>query len=176
MARIRDRFPGPAGGGFYSFLDSFTPQQKSRDELRELREAGLRRVYLGLESGHGPLLSWLDKPGTPGDGLAAAERAREAGLEVGLIVLVGAGGRRFAEPHLRDTLDAIRSLELGRDDVVFLSPFVDVEGSRYAARAERDGVLPLTPAEVDAQTNAFRKALKGRPHKVVLYDLRRWVY
>ena len=29
----------------------------------ELSARGLRRVYIGMESGHDPLLDWLNKPG-----------------------------------------------------------------------------------------------------------------
>ncbi len=48
--------------GIYSFVDYFH-NIKSLDELRRLREVGLRRVYVGLESGSNEVLRILNKPG-----------------------------------------------------------------------------------------------------------------
>ena len=51
--------------GISSFLDAFTNTNRTVADYRELRNGGLRRVYIGLESGDPVLLKWLRKPATP---------------------------------------------------------------------------------------------------------------
>jgi hypothetical protein len=162
LERVRARFPDIAEGGFYSFLDTFTPPLKTEAEFSVLREAGLRRVYVGLESGHRPLRAALRKPGTVAGTQEVVARCKRAGVRTGIIVLVGAGGADFAEGHLRDTTEAIRAMDLGADDLVYLSPLV--------------GALQPPEAEIVSQAAAFKAALNGGPFRLALYDLRRWIY
>src|SRR5262245_2185565 len=61
MAIASRAFPGRPFGGF---VDVFAGQGKGTADWAALREAGLERVQVGLETGHDPLLSWLDKPGS----------------------------------------------------------------------------------------------------------------
>jgi radical SAM superfamily enzyme YgiQ (UPF0313 family) len=176
MARIAERFPGPARGGFHAFVDAFTPPGKSEAELVELTEAGLRRLTVGLETGHAPLLAWLDKPGTPDDVVAAVGRFKEAGLKVSVTVLVGAGGERYARAHREDTLRVIERLGLERGDRVYVSPFRPQPGTPYAERAQADGVAPFSEAALLKERRVFQEALAGDPFQVVLYDVERWIY
>jgi len=162
IERIRARFPEAAAGGFHSFLDTFTRPWKTSVELTALREAGLHRVYVGLESGHRPLRLALRKPGTVDGTREVVARCRAAGLGVGVIVLVGAGGMDFAEGHLHDTVEAIRAMDLGADDLVYLSPLV--------------GALQPPETEIAAQAAVFKAKLSDGPFRVALYDLRRWIY
>ena len=49
--------------GVYTFVDGFTGTLKNSRDYRLLHHLGLRRVYVGLESGHDPLLAFVKKPG-----------------------------------------------------------------------------------------------------------------
>ena len=53
--------------GIFSFLDAFDVQRKTADEWAELAARGLRRVYIGMETGDDGLLRWLRKPGMAAD-------------------------------------------------------------------------------------------------------------
>jgi len=161
IEHVRRRFPDVAAGGFHSFLDTFTRPLKTEAQLSALRGAGLRRVYVGLESGHRPLRAALRKPGTVAGTREVVAACRRAGVGVGIIVLVGAGGAEFAAGHLRDTMEAIRAMDLGETDLVYLSPLT--------------GALQPPELEIASQTAAFRAALSESPFKVARYDLRRWI-
>ena len=50
-------------GGIYAFLDGFSGEKKSREDYAQLARLGLKRVYIGLESGDPELLRLLKKPG-----------------------------------------------------------------------------------------------------------------
>jgi radical SAM superfamily enzyme YgiQ (UPF0313 family) len=97
----RSAFPGR---GLFGFVDVFTGEKKSTEDWNELRLAGLRRVYVGVETGSDDLLGWLNKPGGSEDAREFVERLKTAGLHVSLIFMVGIGGKRFAAEHTRQTL------------------------------------------------------------------------
>jgi hypothetical protein len=134
-----------------------------------LRAAGLGRVYLGLETGHGPLLSLLGKPGTPERAVEVVHAAHRAGIEVGVIVLVGIGGRELDEAHVRDTGVILRQMDLARSDTVFLSPLV------LPADAAIPGGVLVGEARRD-QERRLRALIEPLPARGTSYSLERWLY
>ena len=73
--------------------------EKSPDELARLREGGLRLLYIGPESGDDVTLKGIAKGATFADHVAAAERARQAGIALSAIFLLGAGGVERSAEH-----------------------------------------------------------------------------
>lgn len=156
-----------------AFTTPFLGHKRPAEVYREAGERHLRRVHLGVESGAPEVLRLLGKPPRTDLTRATIERLKEGGLSVGVILMVGAGGHRFAETHQAASVELVRSLPLDRRDVVYLSPMV-VEGrSRYLERVEAAGSPAFDRGEVEAQMSAFREALRrpGGP-KVARYDIR----
>jgi hypothetical protein len=175
MDEARAQFPGRPFGGF---VDVFAGAGKSVADWTALRDAGLERVQVGIETGDGALLRWLDKPGTRDEVERLAGSLKEAGLAVSVIVMEGLGGDRFARAHVEATVELLETLPLDRGDVVYLSPFLENPESAYAGRAARDGIRPLAAAECESQGAAFREAVR-RAHpgvKVARYDIREFIY
>jgi len=171
----RNAFPGR---GLYGFVDVFTGEKKNVEEWDELRRAGLRRVYVGVETGSDRLLSWLNKPGSAKDARKFVERLKTAGLRVSVIFMVGIGGTQFAADHVRETLDLAGRLALDQADVVYLSPFRMSKGSTYAKQAEKAGTRALDDDSTQAQyaelKNGVRLALPRT--RVTRYDIREFIY
>ena len=86
---------------------------------------------------------------------------------VAAIFLVGAGGERFAEGHVADTIALARRLPLDAADLVYLSPFVPT-----------GGIDVLDPAEIERQLARLREAIRGAhpPVRIARYDLREFLY
>ena len=163
--------------GVYAFIDAFTGNRKPREQFTELAALGLRRVYIGMESGHVPLLQFLRKPSMPDDVRHVVNEAKAAGVHVGVIVMLGIGGDRYAAGHVADTVAVLNSLGLDRDDILYLSEFVDEPRSDYAAQAQAEGIRSLTGAETRAQANAVRAGLRlAEPPKIATYDIREFIY
>ncbi len=180
LEAVRRVFPEPRFADLYAFLDAFSGERKRRADYEALAARGLRRVYIGLESGHGPLLRFLRKPGTPEDALAAVQAMKAAGLSVGIIILLGAGGHRFAAGHVQDTIALLNALPLTRDDILYFSELVVTPDMPYAHDAVREGIRPLSPAEQIAQQKAMVAGLRfrnpaSRP-RISRYDIREFVY
>jgi radical SAM superfamily enzyme YgiQ (UPF0313 family) len=167
-------------GGFYAFLDGFSGEKKSEHDYRRLAELGLKRVYIGLESGNADLLAFLKKPGKPQDALQAARTMKAAGVPVGVIVLLGAGGRKYARQHVRDTVRLLNEMRLDMDDILYFSELIESEGLPYTQAAYDAGLVPLTTEERLAQGEAIERQLRfsqagGVPH-ISRYDIREFVY
>jgi radical SAM family protein len=178
---LREELPqGPEGlCGVYSFLDAFSGMPKSSEYFRELAEQGLRRVYIGLESGCDDLLRFLRKPATAAEASELVASLREAGVHVGIIVMVGIGGDRYADRHLAETLCVVNAMRLGPGDFLYLSPLAADPDSAYRQQEGEAGIRPLSEAETDAQLRAFKTGLRFDPQghpKVAIYDIRDFVY
>lgn len=74
---------------------------KSVGELRELRERGLRLLYIGPESGDDVTLKAIAKGATFADHVEAAQKAHAAGLQQSLIFLLGIAGVERSLEHAR---------------------------------------------------------------------------
>lgn len=169
--------PG-AVSGLHAFVDAWTGERKEVDEWRAYAALGLRRVYVGLETGDPALLEFLAKPGDPADAVALVESLHAAGIAAGVIVLAGAGGRRFAAAHALRTAEVLAQMQLRAGDLVYVSDLLPGHNPAYARAAGEAGVEPLSDDELAAQRAALTAGLARGPGgpKVARYDLDEFVY
>jgi radical SAM superfamily enzyme YgiQ (UPF0313 family) len=73
--------------------------RKSDEELRELREAGLRLVFIGLESGDQKVLDLMNKGATVEEQIDSVVKANRAGIQTSVTVIIGLGGRKWWRQH-----------------------------------------------------------------------------
>ncbi|OAN41060.1 radical SAM protein [Chloroflexus islandicus] len=165
--------------GMYAFLDIFGAERKTLAEYRELAAAGVRRIYLGLESGDETVFRLLNKPGSPAEAIDAVRTIKAAGIAVGVILLVGAGGERFAAGHVQHSLAALAAMPLGPDDIVYLSPLIVSSDSPYLAQLQAYGSTPLTEPAITRQLAELKhgaRTVTGPGAKVVIYHIEEFVY
>ena len=171
-----DSWPLP----LFAFIDAFHVERKSVADWQELRERGLQRVTIGMESGHDPLLRWLNKPGSAADVLDAVRTLKAAGMAVSVIVMAGVGGMAYAGPHVHDTVALLNAMPLAGGDLIYVSEFKEQPGSQYARDAVQFGVGALTPADIRDQVAAIRSGLvvydSSQPPQVSRYDIDEFLY
>jgi hypothetical protein len=155
--------------GISSFMDAFTHANRSASDFAELRQAGLRRVYIGLESGDDKLLKWLKKPATAEAATRCVQHLKAADILVGVIVLLGAGGAAFAEAHIRETARVLNEMPLTRQDFVYFSP-LQISPSR------QDSLPNLSREEQFKQEQHIRQLLRGERPRLAHYELETFVY
>lgn len=161
-----------------AFLDAFSGRKKSVDQYRRLGALGLRRVSIGLESGHDPLLKLVRKPGHAADAIETVRALKTAGIAVSVIVLIGLGGDRYAARHVADTASALNAMPLGKGDILYFSDLVEHGDTAYPAQARAAGIQPLDPAGREAQRQMIRSGIKFGTDKPIVseYDIREFVY
>ena len=160
--------------GVYAFADIPRAASLAPQTATALAVAGVRRLYLGLESGHVPLLRQLRKPHDGRRAREAVRRLHAGGIAVGVVVLVGAGGAAFEQPHHDDTVALVQGLGLGAGDLVLVSPLD--EHARAGAAA---GDQPLETAALAAATVRLATSLETvvpRGVRVTDYGLEGFVY
>ncbi len=84
---------------------------KSVEELKQLREAGLGILYLGVESGDNKLLEWMNKGVTAAEITEAGRRVSIAGIKLSVTVLLGISGADRSMEHARLTGKLLSSLD-----------------------------------------------------------------
>lgn len=166
-------------GGLFAFLDGFSGEKKSINDYKTLKNLGVEKIYVGLESGNNELLKFLNKPGTSEEALQAVHQIKSAGISVGVIVLLGAGGKQFETNHIKDTIDIINRMNLDADDLIYFSELIESEGLDYSSKAFSSKLHPLTSEERfiqrDRIENNFNFSDLGTPH-ISTYDIRDFVY
>ena len=85
--------------------------EKSEEELRLLREAGLSLLYIGPESGDSVTLKRIVKGASFEDHAEAARKAHAAGMKISVIMLLGAGGVERSEEHARETARLVTEMD-----------------------------------------------------------------
>ncbi|MDB4931294.1 MAG: Oxygen-independent coproporphyrinogen oxidase, Fe-S oxidoreductase [Myxococcaceae bacterium] len=77
--------------------------EKTDEELARLRAAGLSLLYIGPESGDDVTLRRIAKGQDRADHVAAARKAKGAGMALSVIFLLGAGGVERSDEHARES-------------------------------------------------------------------------
>lgn len=162
---------------FYGFMDTFHTV-KSIEELKVLKEEGVRRVYIGLESGDEFILNYLlNKPSESGKVLNTVYNLKTVGINVGIIILVGVGGKKFRNKHFDNTVKLIEKMNLSEGDIVYLSPMVEYANLEYYRILNDMGVERMSSEEIEEDTINFKRVLsRFRGVKVVIYRVDRFLY
>jgi radical SAM superfamily enzyme YgiQ (UPF0313 family) len=84
--------------------------KKGPVDLVALREAGLSRIHVGLESGDDGVLQKVKKGATAAEQIAAGRLVMEAGIELSEYVVLGLGGIERSDEHARHTAEALNAI------------------------------------------------------------------
>lgn len=93
-----------------SYARSDTAARKTVAELVELREAGLSRLHIGLESGYDPLLEYMEKGVTAAVHIAGGRKVVESGISLCEYVLLGLGGETMWREHALQTARVLNEI------------------------------------------------------------------
>ncbi len=105
---LRQTFPEIRRVTTYS--RSRTVTKKTPDALKRIRQAGLDRVHIGLETGYDPLLKLMKKGVTGEQHVEAGRRLVAAGMEVSEYVMPGLGGREMWREHAVETAKVLNRI------------------------------------------------------------------
>ena len=130
---------------------------KTPEELRLLREAGLYRVYLGVESGSDAVLAAVCKGVDAAGMLEAGRRLAQSGLDLWTMVIVGlAGPGEASRAHALDTAALINAMVPRHLSALTYLPEA---GTVLGDRVERGEFTLLTPEEALLETRLLLEHL-----------------
>ena len=84
--------------------------KKTPVELKQLRDAGLETLYMGLESGSKLVLKVMNKGTTPRMMIKAVKKAMDAGFCLSVYIILGLGGKEYSEIHAKETAAVLNEM------------------------------------------------------------------
>ncbi|MFC1928801.1 radical SAM protein [Chloroflexota bacterium] len=93
-----------------SYARSKTIAKKKPEELSQLRQAGLSRLHVGLETGDDELLIYINKGVTAEGHIMAGKKALEAGFELSEYFMPGLGGKSRWVQHAKNTARVLNEI------------------------------------------------------------------
>jgi len=121
---VRFKLPWVKRVTSYGRVDSMN--KFSVEQLTELRKAGLDRIHSGYESGSDEVLSYLNKGHTKAQEIEAGRKVKEAGIELSVYFMPGAGGRALSDINAAETADVVNKVN---PDFVRVRTFVPQRGT-----------------------------------------------
>lgn len=83
---------------------------KSTEELKEIRIAGLKLLYIGVESGDDDLLNLINKGENYNSTIEGINKAHEAGIDTSIMVINGLGGKALSRQHAINSAKLINEI------------------------------------------------------------------
>jgi len=176
VIRKNPNFSQQISGGFASFVDVFTSNKKSVSEYTLMKNLGLRRIALGIETGDKTLLKFVNKPGKNNNVLHLITTLKDANISVTPIFMIGLGGKSFRKTHRKKSVELIRSMNLDTTDIVYLSQIDIPANSTYQILAKQKKIFPLNQQSIREETQIWENELSNISAKIVPYNFRRFVY
>jgi len=87
-----------------------TVARKKPSELMELRQAGLTRLHIGLESGYDRILEYMNKGETADQHIKGGRKIVESGISLSEYIILGLGGKNLSELHARHTAKVLNEI------------------------------------------------------------------
>ncbi|MCJ7747834.1 MAG: radical SAM protein [Desulfobacterales bacterium] len=94
-----------------SYARAKTLFKKPIEDLERIYQAGLTRLHAGLETGDRDLLKAIEKGATPEEMIEAGRKAKKAGFEYSLYVVLGIGGEEKWERHAKGTAEVLNQID-----------------------------------------------------------------
>ena len=105
---LREKFPNLKRVTTYS--RSRTVSRKSLPEMKDIKEAGLDRVHIGLESGSDSVLKFIKKGVTAERHIDAGRKVIEAGMSLSEYIMPGLGGEEMWKEHAVETARVLNQI------------------------------------------------------------------
>jgi len=108
LSRIRSALPWVRKISVYGNARAI--RSKTARELASLKDQGLDRIYMGLESGCDEILDRVAKGETSESMVEAAGKINDSGLFLSATVLLGLAGRELSERHARESAKTLNRM------------------------------------------------------------------
>ena len=139
-----------------SYANGCNITRKSDHDLAELREHQLSLIYMGLESGSQAILDRCGKTSRVEEMVDAVQRAARAEIKSSVIVLLGLGGKRHSEEHVKRTIEALNRMQPRY--LSFLSLMI-IPGTILAKEVSQGDFKELDPMELLQESYEIIKGL-----------------
>ena len=140
-----------------SYARAKTLMRLGPERLKKIKEAGLTRVHVGLESGDKKTLEFMQKGATPEEMIVGGRAAIDAGLELSFYILIGAGGKSRLKQHAVESAKVCNEVN---PDFIRLRTLVVQHGSLLEKKMESGHYRSTSPTEKLIEVKTFIENLE----------------
>jgi radical SAM superfamily enzyme len=94
-----------------SYARSSTINKMNIEDLNMLKDSGLTRIHVGLESGSDTVLKMVRKGASKDIHIRAGLKVKEAGMELSEYFMPGLGGRSLSNEHAIESADVLNQID-----------------------------------------------------------------
>lgn len=87
-----------------------TMVKKTSSDMKDIFDAGLNKLYCGMESGSARVLEKIKKGITPKSIIKSARMARDAGMDTTQFIILGLGGKQLSKLHAIETAKVLNEI------------------------------------------------------------------
>lgn len=127
-----------------SYARAKTLMKLGAEKLKKIKNAGLTRVHVGLESGDKKTLEFMQKGVTPDEIINGGIEAKKAGLELSFYILIGAGGKKRLKAH---PIESAKVCNIVNPDFIRLRTLVVQHGSLLEEKMISGDYQPTSPID-----------------------------
>jgi radical SAM superfamily enzyme YgiQ (UPF0313 family) len=113
-----------------------TMAKKTPSAMKKIFDAGLNKLYCGMESGSAQVLEKVKKGITPESIIKSASMAREAGMDTTQFIILGLGGQELSNTHAIETANVLNKINPDHIRLLTIGVKPDSELDRQMAKGE----------------------------------------
>jgi len=159
---LKSRFP--AVSRITTYGRAQTVARKTVSELKELKDAGLSRLHMGLESGYGPLLDYIRKGCSPEELIVSGRKVMDAGISLSEYIMPGLGGKAMSEGHAVETARVLNAID---PDFIRVRSCRVIPGTPLDEKTRRGEFIPLSDFETVEELRLLISNLEGITSEIV---------
>jgi len=157
MDQAKRRFPELTR--FAAYATARFTAHKSADDLKQLAQAGLARVFIGLESGSDEILKATNKGCTAADLQKVGLMLKAAGIEMDVSMMLGIGGKEFSREHALATASLLNVIE---PECVRIRTFLPKKETPLGVDYLQGRFKLMAPHEILAELRLMVEHIDGR--------------
>jgi histone acetyltransferase (RNA polymerase elongator complex component) len=161
---LKEKFPSIRR--ITSYARARTLAKKSVEELKELRQAGLSRIHVGMESGYDPLLQYMKKGVTAKEQIQAGRNVVASGISLSEYIMPGLGGKRWWREHAVESAKVLNQIDPA---FIRLRTLYVRKDMPLFDKVEKGEFEPLADDQVASEIKLFIETLHGI-HSTVVSD------
>jgi radical SAM superfamily enzyme YgiQ (UPF0313 family) len=134
---------------------------KTQEDLNALAEAGLKRVFVGLESGYDAILKSTEKGCTVADLLEVGRMLARARIEMDVSMMLGIGGKEYSHEHAIATARLISAIE---PECVRIRTFIPKTGTELGGEYLNGNFTLMGPHDIMRELRLMVSEITGATH------------
>ncbi len=141
-----------------SYARASTLVRKSVQELKELKDAGLTRIHVGMESGCDKVLKFIKKGVTSKQLIESGKKVKEAKITLSEYIMPGLGGKEFSKEHSKSSAQILNEIN---PDFIRLRTLQVIPGTPLYDKLIKGEFKPLSEDEVVLEIRDFISRLEN---------------